>query len=179
MSENVVKPPVVIVSYNPNWPQIYEKEKALVLKILRENTLAIEHVGSTSVPGLGAKDIVDMVVGVNDRQAAEDCLILLEPIGYTEVTPEPGRTEWFYCLGKTPGVFPRFHLHLMKYPSTFFSRHILFRDYLRIHPEIADEYCELKKRLAAEYGSDREGYTNAKTEFVESVLMKANQLGPP
>lgn len=168
-----MKSPVTIVPYNPQWPGIYEEEKKRVLRTVGDKVQAIEHIGSTSVPGLGAKDIVDMMVGVKGRQTAEECRILLESIDFTEVTPEPGHEEWFYCLGKTPGITPRFHLHLMKYPSPFWNKHILFRDYLRAHPELAEAYYELKKRLADQYGRDRLGYTDAKTDFISRVLEKA------
>ncbi len=168
-----MKPPVVIVPYDPQWPRIYEDEKANIFKTLDDKALAIEHIGSTSVPGLGAKDIVDVMVGVRNLRTAEECRILLESIDFTEATPQPGHEEWFYCLGKTQGITSRFHLHLMKYPSAFFNKHILFRNYLRAHPEVALNYYKLKKRLAAEFGRDREGYTNAKTEFIEGIIGKA------
>lgn len=170
-----MKPRVVIIPYKPQWPWIFKEEKKEVLNTLEDKALVVEHIGSTSVPGLGAKDIVDMVVGVKDRQAAEDCRIMLESIDYTEVTPEPGHTEWFYCLGKTPGITPRFHLHLMKFPSPFFAKHILFRNYLRSNKKVRDEYYELKKRLADKYGRDREGYTGAKTEFIERIILIARE----
>ncbi len=171
-----VKPPVVIVPYDSRWPGIFEIEKAVISDTLGEMALIIEHIGSTSVHGLGAKDIVDIMAGVKNRQAAEECRLLLEAVDFTEatpVTPEPGHDEWFYCLGKTPGIAPRVHLHLVKYPSPFFNKHILFRDYLRTHPGVARDYYELKKRLADEYGRDREGYTNAKSEFIEGIIDKA------
>lgn len=171
-----VKPPVVIVPYDSSWPGIFEIEKSIISDTLGEMALSIEHIGSTSVPALGAKDIVDIMVGVKGRQEAEECRELLESIDFTKVTPQPGHTEWFYCIGKTPGITPRFHLHLMKYPSPFFGKHILFRDYLRAHPGVAKDYYELKKRLADEYGRDREGYTNAKSEFIEGIIDKARFL---
>ena len=165
--------PVIIVPYNPQWPGIYEKEKKRVLRTLGDKAQVIEHIGSTSVPGLGAKDIVDIAVGVKGRSEAEECRELLESIDFTKVTPQPDHTEWFYCLGKTPGMVPRFHLHLMKYPSPFWNKHIRFRDYLRAHPEVAREYFELKKSLADYYCTDRIGYTDAKTDFIEKVIEKA------
>jgi GrpB-like predicted nucleotidyltransferase (UPF0157 family) len=170
-----MKPPVVIVEYNSQWPKFYEEEKAKVLQVLADKVLAIEHIGSSSVPGLGGKDIVDFFVGVKGKKDADRCLQLLKSLDYTRVTPEPGHTEWFYCLSKTPGITPRYHLHLMRYPSPFWSKHILFRDYLRAHPELAEEYYELKKKLADKYGSDRIGYTDAKTEFIERVIEKARK----
>lgn len=147
----------------------------IILKALGDKVLAIEHIGSTAVPGLGAKDIVDIMVGVKDRQTAEECRIRLESIGFTKVTPQPGHEEWFYCLSKASGFTPRFHLHLVKYPSSFFDKHILFRNYLCGHPEVAGEYYEFKKRLADRYGSDRIGYTDAKTNYIERIIQEAKR----
>ncbi|MBN2380606.1 GrpB family protein [candidate division WOR-3 bacterium] len=157
---------------------MFKEERKRVLEILGDKALAIEHIGSTSVPGLGAKDIVDFVVGVDRKGTADKSVDILQTLDYTDITLQPGHTEWFYCLGKTPGIFPRFHLHLMKYPSPFFNKHILFRDYLRGHLEVAAEYFELKKRLADRYGRDRLGYTDAKTDFIEEVFRKARSENP-
>lgn len=170
-----MKLPVVIVPYNPQWPELYEQEKTRVFKVLDDKALVIEHIGSTAVPGVGGKDIVDFMVGVRDKAEADESVQLLQSLDYTDVTPQPGHTEWFYCLGKTPGITPRYHLHLMKYPSPFWSKHILFRDYLRAHPELAEEYYDLKKKLADKYGSDRIDYTDAKSEFIEGVVEKARR----
>lgn len=168
-----MKPPVIIVGYDPRWPVLYKEEKRQILSVIGDRILAIEHIGSTAVPGLGGKDIVDFMVGVDGKEDADECVQRLQSLDYTDITPQPGHTEWFYCLSKTPGITPRYHLHLMKYPSPFWSKHILFRDYLRAHPEVAAEYFELKKRLADKYGRDRIGYTDAKSEFIEKVVEKA------
>ena len=153
---------------------MYEKEKTKVLDTLGDKVLAIEHMGSSAVPGLGGKDIVDFMVGVKGKKDARECVQMLQSLDYTRITPQPGHTEWFYCLSKTPGITPRYHLHLMKYPSPFWNKHVLFRYYLCAHPEVAAEYYQLKKKLADKYGSDRIGYTEAKSEFIESVVTKAH-----
>jgi len=163
---------VIIVAYDPGWPALYEEEKQRVLEVVGDKVLAIEHIGRTAVPGLGAKPIIDMLVGVEGADDADECVPLLAKIGYADVTPEIGNPEWFYCLGKGPHSVG-YHLHLVKYPSEHWERHILFRDYLRGNPEATRRYNELKQGLATKYGSDRQGYTEAKTSFIQSVISQA------
>ncbi len=160
---------ITVVEYDPEWPRIYEEEKRLILGVVGEHVKSIYHVGSTSVPGLGAKPIIDIIAGLDSGEAADRCLPTLAAIGYNDVTPEPTEEDWYYCLGKTPHS-PGFHLHLMKNGSEFLMRHILFRDYLRAHPETAMEYYELKKRLVEKYADKREVYTESKTGFIENII---------
>jgi len=166
--------PVIIVEYDPRWPQIYLEEKKRVLGILGERALSIEHIGSTAVPGLGAKPIIDMMVGVRDEETGDECQRLLYDAGYTDVTPEPQESDWYYCLGKGPHSFG-FHLHLVRHGSGHWERHLVFRDYLREHPETAQEYYELKKGLSEEHGTERLAYTEAKTNFIISILAKPKE----
>jgi len=163
---------ITVVEYDPEWPRFYEEEKKLILDAVGEHVKSIEHFGSTSVPSLGAKPIIDIIAGLDSQWVADRCLPALAAIGYDDVTPEPTDDDWYYCLGKGPhslGV----HLHLVKHGSGFWMRHIMFRDYLRAHPETAMEYYELKKRLVEKYANIREVYTESKTEFVNRVLEKA------
>ena len=174
--------PVIIADYDPQWPILYEKEKRRILEAIghkaEDKVEAVEHIGSTAVPGLGAKPIIDIIVGVHQSIDAEECVPLLRDIGYKDVTPQPEEPDWYYCLGKGPNS-ATYHLHLVKFMSDFWERHLLFRDFLRAHPEIARQYYELKKRLAAKYGSDRMGYIDAKTSFIESVVTQARQSLSP
>jgi len=166
--------PVTIVDYDPMWPTLYEKEKMKISEALGNKALAIEHIGSTSVPGLGAKPIIDIMVCVQSNLDADICVPLLKGIGYTDVTVQVGNPDWYYCLGKEScGV--GYHLHLMKNMSVFSKRHLLFRDRLRANPDIARKYFELKKELAAKYRSDRTAYTESKSAFIESILSEENE----
>jgi len=172
--------PVVIYDYDPRWLVIYEVEKRRVLGAIGHKVLALEHIGSTAVPGLGGKPIVDMMAGICSSKDAEECVRLLQPLGYGDVTPQPDNHEWFYCLGmRAPDQREHeyVHLHLVKYMSDHWTRHLLFRDYLRTHPAVAQQYFELKKMLASQYDADREGYTEAKTKFIESVVAQARRQG--
>jgi GrpB-like predicted nucleotidyltransferase (UPF0157 family) len=168
--------PVIIVDYDPQWPVLYEEERRRILEVVGHKVLAIEHIGSTAVPGLGAKPIIDMMAGVRESTDADECLPPLEKIGYRDVAPQPNNLEWYYCLGKGPHS-TGYHLHLVKFVSPHWRRHLLFRNYLRTHPEAAQRYYELKKKLAAKHGSDRIGYTDAKTSFIESIIAQALQEG--
>ncbi len=163
---------ITVVEYDPEWSRVYEEEKRLIIGVVGEHVRSIHHVGSTSVPGLGAKPIIDIIAGLDGEEDADRCLPALAAIEYTDVTPEPSNEDWYHCLGKGPHS-PGFHLHLMRHGSDFLKRHILFRDYLRAHPETAMEYYELKKRLVEKYADKREIYTESKTGFIENVLETA------
>jgi len=167
-------PRVNIVDYDPQWPLLFQEEKRIVLEATGNKVLAVEHIGSTAVPGLGAKPIIDMMAGVRGAADADQCIALLRRIGYTSFTLEPERERavgHYYCCGKGPHSIG-YHLHLLRFKSREWQRHLLFRDYLRTHPEIAQQYYKLKKELATQYRSDRDGYTEAKTSFIESVIAK-------
>jgi GrpB-like predicted nucleotidyltransferase (UPF0157 family) len=172
-----VSRPVVIAEYNARWPTLYEEEKLRTLDVAGHRILEVEHIGSTAVVGLGAKPIIDIMAGVSEFSDADELLPLLREIGYEDVTRQAGDSEWYYCLGKIvngkEGRLQSFHLHLMKFRSETWERHIVFRDFLRDHPEVAKRYNELKRILAAEHGVDRESYTNAKTKFITSVVTQA------
>ncbi len=169
--------PAVIVDYNPRWPLIYEEEKLCILGVAGNGIIEVEHIGSTAVVGLGAKPIIDIIVGVNGSSEADMLLPLLRKIEYKDVIRQFGQLEWYYCLRKVihgeETWLQSFHLHLMKFRSETWERHILFRNFLRNHPEAVQKYEKLKRMLAAKYGADRENYTNAKTEFITSVVKQA------
>ena len=168
--------PVKVVDYDQNWPLLFEGEKARILSVIAKKVVAVEHIGSTAVPDLGAKPIIDIMVGICHLSDAQDCIEPLEAIGY-EYAPEyensiPERR--YFRKGPSNVPNKHYHLHMVEYSGDFWRRHLLFRDYLRAHPHVAKEYYRLKKELAAKYRSDREAYTEAKTLFIESIVAKAS-----
>ncbi len=170
--------PVIIVEYDPRWPELYEEEKSVVMATVGGMVRSIEHIGSTSVPGLGAKPIIDIVAGVEGPSEADECVALLAGVGYDDVTPQPDNPDWYYCLGRRlDGAYC--HLHLMRQGSRFMEGHVLFRDHLRANPDVAREYQELKRVLAERHRDDRPGYGEAKTGFIESVVERARRATPP
>jgi len=176
-----MKLPIEIVEYKPEWPMLFQEAKNAILQVIGDKVQAIEHVGSTSVPGLGAKPIIDILAAVRHLSDADDCIEPLRSIGYTYVPEyEESIPERRYFHGGPPEDHR--HLHMVEGTSDFWRRHMLFRDYLRAHTEVARHYETLKKDLAARYGADREGYTDAKTSFIESALADARievDQGPP
>ena len=166
--------PVVIADCDPQWPILYQEEKGRILEAIGRVIVAIEHIGSTAVPGLGAKPIIDIMVAVSHLADAEECIQPLKGIGY-EYAPElevsmPQRR--YFDKGPAEA---RIHLHMVELAGEFWQRHLLFRDFLRDHPQVAQEYEQLKRELAAEYGLDRAGYTEAKTSFIRSVEARARR----
>ena len=174
--------PVIIADYDPNWPILYEEKKKVILKVIGSKIKAIEHVGSTSVPDLGAKPLIDILVGVENLDAANDCLRLLQnQLGIIDYNAEPENSEWFYCIGdkKRPEGNNTLHLHLVLYPSKFWNKHLKFRDILRTHPDIAQAYYELKMELAKKFRTERMAYNKSKSSFIESVLEKYKNYRHP
>jgi GrpB-like predicted nucleotidyltransferase (UPF0157 family) len=168
--------PVKVVDYDPNWPFLFEEEKAKILSVIAKKVVAIEHVGSTAVQGLGAKPIIDIMVGIRHLSDAQGCIGPLETIGYEYVPEYEDSIPERRYFRKGPSNVPNkhYHLHMVEYGSDFWRRHLLFRDYLRAHPHAAEEYYRLKKELAAKYRFNREAYTEAKTLFIESIVAKAS-----
>lgn len=169
---------VEIAEYDPAWPGAYERERAAILAALGDLVLAIEHVGSTAVPGLGAKPIIDIMVGLRRLADGEKCVGQLEALGF-EHRGDGGIPGRLYFRKKLADGLRTHHIHMVEQGSDFWDRHILFRDYLREHPQEAKEYYRLKVRLAAQFGDDRLGYTEAKTEFIESAVAKARGMLRP
>ena len=164
---------IVITDYNPQWPILYTEEKVDVLNLLGHQLVAIEHVGSTAVPGLGAKPIIDIMVAVRQLTDIEKCIELLSDIGYEYISPEEaGMPERRYFRKGTRQAHTH-HLHMVERASEFWERHLLFRDFLRAHNTVAQQYYHLKKKLADQYGSDRKSYTESKMPFIEFVIARA------
>ena len=130
---------------------------------------AIEHIGSTAVPGLDAKLIVDLMVGVRGLRDGVRCTPLLEDLGY-EQRGKAGVPGKLFFRTRSPCAF---HLNVAVVGDSFWESHRLFRDYLRAHPETAREYARLKYELAGRFRHDREAYTGAKTDFVRAVVGRA------
>ncbi len=165
--------PIEIVTYDPAWPARFEAEKSLLLDVFRAVSVQVEHVGSTAVPGLGAKPVIDILLGVDHLVDVEARTPDLVARGYEYIRRYEGEFPERRLFAK-PQQRPRsFHLHAVERSTAFWRRQLTFRDCLRRRPEVAAEYYDLKVRLAAEFGNDRDGYARAKTEFVEAVLRKA------
>jgi GrpB-like predicted nucleotidyltransferase (UPF0157 family) len=178
--QRVVQEEVSIVAYNPAWPHWFKQEEQHLRSCLPTDLIRrIEHFGSTAVPGLSAKAIVDILVEVTSLQETRKRIApLLEAQGYdyfwrpTHGDDGPPFYAWFIKRDDQTGVRTH-HIHMVE---AEFSQHwdrLRFRDYLIEHPEVAAEYEALKIRLASESPRDRVAYTEAKTEFIVRVTKEA------
>ncbi len=165
---------IVIVEYDPQWPQMFQIEAAKVKKVLGEDlVVAIEHFGSTAVPNMAAKPIIDLMVGVNSLKKAKFAVPFLEAMGYVYWQEDPRPRRMFLVKGMPPyGKQRTHHVHIVEAYGKFWQR-LLFRDYLRSHPKEARRYEALKRHLAMRFKRDREAYTNGKSEYIQSVMERA------
>jgi len=159
--------PVAICDYNPAWANQFADLSARIVASLQSIVLRIEHVGSTAVPGLAAKPIVDMDVVLPSSVDLPRAIRLLADLGYVhEGDLGVSGREAFRC----PSGEARHHLYVLIEGAAELRRHIAFRDALRADAVLRDEYAQLKRLLAAQYPGDREAYTQGKSTFIEAVI---------
>lgn len=164
--------PVQIVPYDNTWPLRFAEESARIEQLIAEwITGGVHHVGSTSVPGLAAKPIIDIAVGVADLASSRPCIDLLAQLDYCYA---PYRAEVMHWFCKPSPSHRTHHLHLLPTGSQRLHDELAFRDYLRAHPTVASEYSLLKRDLAGRYRDDRDAYTDAKHDFVADTTRAAH-----
>ena len=162
---------LVIVDYDPRWPVLYDHERDHLQHVLGPLALAIEHIGSTAVPGLAAKAIIDIMVGMRNLEDVDAFKTALEGFGYTyHFTGE----DWSHFSKVVLPKFEAYNLHIHPLGSARWERQLLFRDFLRAHADVADAYAALKRELASRKLPLRT-YAEAKTAFVEDVLARARR----
>jgi GrpB-like predicted nucleotidyltransferase (UPF0157 family) len=156
------------VPYDPAWPGLYAAEIARLEPILRLHGVALrfEHTGSTAVPGLAAKPVLDILAGCHHGEERVAAIAALQAGGYVHRGEQGISGRDFFRRGD-----PRqYHIHLAAIGSSFWRDHRTFRDFLRAHPAAAEAYGKLKRDLAARFPLDRESYIEGKTAFVEGIL---------
>ena len=162
--------PVIVLDYDPNWPGLFQSLRKRVAGALGDIAAAIEHVGSTAVPDLAAKPIIDIDVLLACETMLPEAIERLATLGYTHRgnLGVPDREAFF-----APANDPPHHLYVCPPCSAEFRRHLAFRDYLRAHPKDAKMYGELKIALAERFREDRSAYITAKAEFVAELTSRA------
>jgi GrpB-like predicted nucleotidyltransferase (UPF0157 family) len=164
----VIDEPVLVVPYDPVWPGQFDAEKALLERAIgRLVTGGVHHVGSTAVPGLAAKPVIDILVGVKDLSASRACFGALAELDYQYAPYRANEMHWF-C--KPSPAYRTHHLHLVPTGSSRYREELAFRDLLLARPDLAMRYQALKQQLAVEYRNDREAYTEAKQTFIAEAL---------
>jgi GrpB-like predicted nucleotidyltransferase (UPF0157 family) len=164
--------PITIADYDPNWPRLFEQIRRRLEVHLSNLAVTIEHVGSTAVPGLDAKPIIDLDVVVRSSNDVATATSRLESLGYRHEGDlgVAGREAF-----APPAPLPRHdhHLYVVVLRSKPYWNHVLLRDYLRTHPEEARRFGDFKRSLASSLGDDRDSYTEGKSVFLEGMLTKA------
>lgn len=156
------------MEYDPDWPGMFHAEQRLLVEVLAPWLAGpVEHIGSTAVPGLAAKPVIDIMAPVHSLAGSMAALDAAGALGYLYHPYKPGQMHWF-C--KPSPAHRTHHLHLVPLGSALWHQRLAFRDALRGSAELAARYAVLKRGLAAQYRHDREGYTEAKGAFIAEVL---------
>ena len=167
--------PIEIVGYERGWPAQFEEERDALQHVLGPWLAGpIEHIGSTAVPGLAAKPVIDIMAAVETLEKSKPAIGAAATLRYCYFPYRADITHWF-C--KPSAEYRTHHLHLVPIGSPAWVGPIAFRNYLRAHDDVAAEYEQLKRGLALKFRFDREAYTEAKREFIETVTAKAFAAG--
>ncbi len=161
---------VGVVSYNPNWKKMYKEESEKIKNILNDIIVDIHHIGSTAIPGIKAKPVIDILVEVKNIKAVDQYNNKMEELRY-EVMGEHGIPKRrFFRKG---GNKRTHHIHIFQAGNEEIERHINFKEYLITHPDKGREYSKLKEKLVNKYAYDVENYTNGKSDFIKEIDKKA------
>ena len=164
--------PIEVVPYDPDWAARFETLGAFLRRGLGDVALRIDHIGSTAVVGLAAKPVVDVQISVASLEPAASFRAPLESLGLRFRLDNPDRTKRYF---REPLDTARTHIHVRKAGSWSEQFALLFRDYVRVHPDDAARYAALKRELAARHRDDREAYTDAKTPLIWEIISRASQ----
>ena len=171
MVAELEREPVFVEPYDQEWPAWFAAERERLLISLGSHVVTVDHIGSTAVPGLMAKPIIDILLGVGDMSDRSTLVSPLVAAGYAYI-PEYEKTfpERLFFYRRQPRAC---HVHLVRADSEFRQRHLLFRDYLRAHPEARAAYARLKEELAKRFRHDRQAYLEGKSEFIRALQLEA------
>jgi GrpB-like predicted nucleotidyltransferase (UPF0157 family) len=158
---------IVLVDYDDRWPARFELERGRVRRALGRSVLRVEHIGSTAVPGLAAKPVIDVLVTVADPEDDGMIVPALESAGYELRVREPG-----HRMFRTPEL--DVHVHVWRDSDPEVARHMAFRDRLRRSPADRAAYEQLKRELASRAWADMNEYADAKTELIRAILQRAD-----
>ena len=166
--------PVWIAPYDATWPDRFQQLARPMRAALGTVALRIDHIGSTAVAGLAAKPVIDMQISVIDFEPLDAYRLPLEQLGYLFRANNPELTKRYFR--ESPGL-PRVHIHVRRAGSFSEQFALLFRDYLRTHPESASQYAQLKLELAQQYAQveERAAYTESKGPFIWQVMARADE----
>ncbi|AJY76202.1 GrpB family protein [Paenibacillus beijingensis] len=167
-----MKDPVIIEPYNEEWPAIFFELGKRIKEAIGDHAIRVDHIGSTAVPGLAAKPVIDVQISIRDINHFDLVKDGLETIGFRYIQDNPDRTKRYFR--EQPGM-RRTHIHVREHGSWAEQFNLLFRDYLRTHEKEREEYADLKKKLSLIFRNQREQYVEGKTELIWNIMMKASK----
>ena len=171
---------VMVIPYQTHWPAVFATEQASILAALGTTALALHHIGSTAVPGLAAKPIIDLLLEVTDLSEFDTKAAALASLGYIAKGENGISGRRYFYRNTAPGSNQRsHHLHVFVRGAPQVGQHLTLRDYLRQNPGAAAEYSALKQRLARQFPSDTHSYQAGKDHFVTQLLQQALQATDP
>ena len=162
---------VKLISHNPEWASLFAEEKARLNTALGERALDIQHMGSTSIPGLVAKPILDIAIAIADVVNITECVPLLEALGYQYFGDRYGKDDFLFVKGNEESR--THHIHMPTHLGLEWTTMLRFRDYLIASPEAQQRYSDLKRRLYRQHSGNRMAYTAGKDAFIECLLREA------
>jgi GrpB-like predicted nucleotidyltransferase (UPF0157 family) len=166
-------PPVIVSPYSAEWPAHFTVVRDALLATFAPQVVEIEHIGSTSVPGLAAKPVIDVLLGARTLAEIEQKIEALGDLGFTYVPKYEVEIPTRRYFVKASATTPRVHLHAVERDSRIWAEHMAFRDRLRTDAALCATYQRLKLRLAEEYADDKAAYTEAKGPFILSVIARS------
>lgn len=168
-----LRQPLEVVEYDPRWPALFALERDRLATALGRYAVEIQHVGSTSVPGLAAKPVIDIAIGITAYPWPGAPIDAAVALGY-EHKGEHGIPRRHYFRKGAPRTH---HVHVLELDSEQYTGHILFRDYLRGRPDVARQYEVLKRSLAGAVQGDHRAYEEGKADFIRDIIARARRTG--
>ncbi len=159
-----------VVSYNPNWKDMYKEESEKIKNVLSNIIIDIHHIGSTAIPGIKAKPVIDILVEAKDIEGVDQYNHKMKEFGYEAMGEYGIPKRRFFRRG---GNKRTHHVHIFQVGNEEIERHINFKEYLISHPDKGQEYSKLKEKLVNKYTYDVENYTNGKSDFIKEIDKKA------
>ena len=159
---------VELVDYNENWVKEYEEEEKLLKDVLKDKIIEIHHIGSTSIPGLKAKPVIDILIVIDSLKNISEIEELLKPFDYENRGTQGVEDRFFFAKG--PEDARTHYIHFTEPNSNTYYNQILFKKYLINHPEYIQNYFDLKQNLAEKYANERPKYTQGKNDFIKKVI---------
>lgn len=164
---------VELENYNDNWEKQYKKEEELLKQVLGDRIIEIHHIGSTSIKGLKAKPIIDILIVIKSFNEISKIEELLKNYGYINRGQQGVSDRYFFAKG--PEIARTHYIHFVEPKSNTYYNQVYFKKYLTYHPEYIEKYCNLKEELANKYANERPKYTASKNEFITNVIKLAKE----